>query len=416
MIVYLDTNVYYGAKFVFDRGKFETLKTLLNDGIIKVLYTSATKGEVLQHIEEDITKEITAYNRAIRKNLSSFKIDEDLSIQEISIHDFVRDRKDKLQSFFDLANVESISLNPLNAEMLMDDYFNMNPPFESKKPHEFKDAIMINAIRNYQRAANEKICIVSDDAGFRKAFEENANFICFEYLSYFFNYIQEERALNTYYSSLIANGFFEDEIENYLEALDIDRGDYSDWECDSKELRDLDCELLYIERDRNPEKLQLHIQLNYDIDVEISHRDDDLSYYDKEEHRYLFEEYVTWLERHTLSEEIIVLCSIVNDGEYFEFEKIISDRKYDFLDLCDDTMYDFDEISSTQNEDPNLVYCAQCGRIIGHTPIYFDYDGEPLCGNCMIDDTEGMVCPDCGRKVPYEKSINGFCEDCAKER
>ena len=74
MFVYLDTNVYYGAKFVFDRGKFETLKTLLNDGIIKVLYTSATKGEVLQHIEEDITKEITAYNRAIRKNLSSFKI------------------------------------------------------------------------------------------------------------------------------------------------------------------------------------------------------------------------------------------------------------------------------------------------------------------------------------------------------
>ncbi len=37
MILYLDTNVYYGAKFVFDKGNFETLKRYINDGAVKLL-------------------------------------------------------------------------------------------------------------------------------------------------------------------------------------------------------------------------------------------------------------------------------------------------------------------------------------------------------------------------------------------
>ena len=92
MILYLDTNVYYGAKFVFDKGKFETLKTYISAGEIKLLYTSATLGEVFRRMEEDIEKEVVAYNRAIRKNLEAFKIAEELSIAEISATAVVDDR------------------------------------------------------------------------------------------------------------------------------------------------------------------------------------------------------------------------------------------------------------------------------------------------------------------------------------
>ena len=42
MVVYLDTNVYIGAKYVFDREKFDTLRSRILEGNITVLYTTAT--------------------------------------------------------------------------------------------------------------------------------------------------------------------------------------------------------------------------------------------------------------------------------------------------------------------------------------------------------------------------------------
>jgi hypothetical protein len=411
MVVYLDTNVYYGAKFVFDSGKFETLKSYINDGVVKLLYTSATVGEVFRRME-DIEKEIIVYNRTIRKNLENFKIAEDLSIAEISAQDVIENRKKKLEGLLALPGVECISLNPLDAEQLMNDYFQQRPPFENQKPHEFKDAIMINAIRNYQKKINDTVCVVSDDDGFRKAFEGNNNFSCFKYISQFFKYIQEQTELDEYYTTLIQDGFFEEEIFSYLEDLDIDRSDYSEWEYDDKEFYDADFELSYIERGEDPNQLLLHINIEYNISVEITHRDEDQSYYDKEEGRYLIEEYVTWREFHFCCEDLIVVCEIINSGETFEFVKIISDRKYHYLDLSDETMVDFDEISTSKDEEPDLVYCSQCNSIIGTTAYYFDYQDNPLCDQCMVCDSHGTICPSCGKKFPYEHTIDGFCEEC----
>lgn len=416
MILYLDTNVYYGAKFVFDKGKFETLKRYINDGAVKLLYTSATLGEVFRRMEEDIEKEVVAYNRAIRKNLETFKIAEQLSIAEISATAVVDDRKSKLRALLALPGVECISLNPLDAEQLMTDYFQKRPPFEEQKPYEFKDAIMINAIRNYQRNSKEIICVVSDDDGFRKAFEGQEDFICFKYISEFFKHLQEQTELNGYYITLVQDGFFEEEIFSYLEDLDIDRSDYGEWQCDDREFSDVDFDLMYVERGKEPNQLLLHVNVEYNVTVEITHRDEDRSYYDKEEGRYLFEEYVTWNEHHIGSEDLIVACEIVNNGESFVFKNIISDRKYNYLDLSDESMVDFDEISASQSEEPDLVYCSQCGKIIGTAASYFDYQENPLCDKCMVNDSYGTICPSCGRKYPHENTIDGFCMSCYQDQ
>gem|GEM_PF-4880749 len=67
--------------------------------------------------------------------------------------------------------------------------------------------------------------------------------------------------------------------------MDIDRSDYSEWEYDDKEFYDADFELSYIERGEDLNQLLLHINIEYNISVEITHRDEDQSYYDKEEGR-----------------------------------------------------------------------------------------------------------------------------------
>ena len=69
MIVYLDTNVYISAKYIFNSGYFGTLKNIVAAGKIAVLCTSATIGEVKQHIETDISAAVIKYNRLLRKDM-----------------------------------------------------------------------------------------------------------------------------------------------------------------------------------------------------------------------------------------------------------------------------------------------------------------------------------------------------------
>lgn len=66
--------------------------------------------------------------------------------------------------------------------------------------------------------------------------------------------------------------------------------------------------------------------------------------------------------------------------------------------------------------DENSVYCSECGKRIGFSgdEQYFTYDYEPLCYECMRDNDNGFVCPNCSKKYP--KSMRGasgmFCENC----
>lgn len=58
MIVYLDTNAYIGANYIFDTDNMGILKKLIEAGNVTLLYTSATVGEVEQHLKKDISAAI----------------------------------------------------------------------------------------------------------------------------------------------------------------------------------------------------------------------------------------------------------------------------------------------------------------------------------------------------------------------
>lgn len=74
MIVYLDTNAYIGAKYVFDSGNFGALNKLVVAGKVSVLYTSATLGEVKAHIQGDINATVIKYNRILRADNQKYNI------------------------------------------------------------------------------------------------------------------------------------------------------------------------------------------------------------------------------------------------------------------------------------------------------------------------------------------------------
>ena len=84
------------------------------------------------------------------------------------------------------------------------------------------------------------------------------------------------------------------------------------------------------------------------------------------------------------------------------------------ISLDEETMLDSEEIENTLHEEPDLEYCSECGALLGRTQdgAYFDYFGNPLCSNCAVSNSKGEICPMCGRKIPHEYMMSGFCKDC----
>ena len=65
------------------------------------------------------------------------------------------------------------------------------------------------------------------------------------------------------------------------------------------------------------------------------------------------------------------------------------------------------------------VYCSQCGKKIGYEweVSNRDYDGNPLCEECMTTDENGFICAGCGRKCSEDmRAPSGtYCLDCEEK-
>lgn len=419
MIVYLDTNAYIGAKYIFDTSNMGILKSLISDGKVTLLYSSATVGEVRQHIDEDISTAVQNYNRVLRKDMPSLKYVEKNSLSELDIQEAIESVKEKAKEFFDQEHSICVSLNPLDAEQLMKDYFSGVPPFEKKKPDEFKDAIMINAVKNFQRTTGEMIYVVSNDEGFRRAFDGDENFVCFDFLSAFLKYYNKQQEVMTKITegitAAIENAEFEDEIRNYLQKFNVYCGHYEQWENNDIVIDEIYGELIYIE-----EKNGLwcaNVSVDVELSMDITYRDEEHSYYDKEEGTYLIENFIRAVEKHSINVELVMKCDVEEneEGEYEVTDVVfLTNNGVKTLDLDEETLIDSEEIDSILEEEPGLEYCSECGKLLGRTAdgAYFDYFDNPLCDECMQVDSKGDICPMCGRKIPYEFMMSGFCKDC----
>ncbi|MFR2693964.1 MAG: PIN domain-containing protein [Enterocloster bolteae] len=98
-----------------------------------------------------------------------------------------------LKNYLSRVEAEAFPDEVIGIEELMEDYYHMNPPFEPKKPKEFKDAIMIKARKNYQKYIGEEIHILSDDEGFRTSFLNDKSFIVYQYHKKFLQFLSRRK-------------------------------------------------------------------------------------------------------------------------------------------------------------------------------------------------------------------------------
>lgn len=419
MIVFIDTNIYIKERYTFNTIKMTALQDLINNGKIILLYTKITEGEVTKHLKEEVTGAVEKYNSIVVKNLSILTRQGICEIDELDVEDSVTKAMQKLTDFLNLNGIKEIPLNPLDADKLLDDYFSQRPPFEKNKPNEFKDAIMINAIKNYQKKIKKTICIVSRDEGFRRAFLGNKDFIVFEELEDFLKYNKDaEDKITKCVEEAVEYGKFNEMFKNYLvNNYDLNIDNYQEWDCEEMNITDICCELLYIEEREG--RTYASISCEVEILIDITYRDEDMSYYDKEERRYLFEKYIHAVEKHKANIDLKVLCDIekIDDKDILlqNFEIVEANHQIRLIYLDDNTRISSEELDAETDSELNLEHCSQCNKILyDDDDLYQDYEGRTLCADCMKSDKYGCICPKCGRKIPPEYMISDYCKDCAQ--
>lgn len=121
------------------------------------------------------------------------------------------------------------------------------------------------------------------------------------------------------------------------------------------------------------------------VEIEYTTRDEDNSYYDREDGRYYWENFVTYKAVFGINLEIEVSIAIETDEKDLSVSVEVDDVNVD----TNIYLHERDIIES---------------EIIHNTIDDYDEDS--------FDDT-ARYCPDCGCKMNYENDMGAFCVNCA---
>ena len=231
MIVYFDTNIFIRGKYHLNTGKFKAIQNLMNSEKIEVIYTSATIGEIEKNLSQDLSCEVDLYNKFLKKEIPIISR-ENYNLVELDKEKIIDDMKNKVHDFFRQKGTYEIPLGQIEAQGLMEDYFSKKPPFEDQKPYEFKDAIIIYAIKHYYHDNNnEPIIVVSNDIGFLAAFDDLPDIESFRDLASFLKYANDD-IMQRAVDEAIEDGKVDAILKEIIQSLSVFCDEFVDFECE----------------------------------------------------------------------------------------------------------------------------------------------------------------------------------------
>ena len=202
LAVTIDTNILDAAKYdLGDGSTLQLLKNYVDDGIIKVVLSNIVVRESKKHLAKQVNK---ACGIARKLRAEVLQESTEYLINYVGLSRLLEISKDKdaliqkseelFDNFLTVINAEILGIDLINLESIIDDYFEINPPFEDgeKKRKEFPDAFIANQIRKRFGEA-EDVAIVSNDNGFKKACKEAPNHFFFGSLGALFDAINKEK-------------------------------------------------------------------------------------------------------------------------------------------------------------------------------------------------------------------------------
>lgn len=371
--VFLDTNIFIGSRYdLNEKGILFKLKNLVIEGKIELYTSHIAVRETESHIKLDISEAINLFNKT-RKEISQ-KISPSIVESSLLYPIFEKPSIDtigpnairKLRDFLNDAKVIVLDNEGININLIIDDYFNCNPPFESKKEkkHEFPDALMISKLKT-EFNKDKPVWIISSDEGFRKSFPVNKGYNCLSSIKELLDLINKQD--DTYDRIEEYINLNKEEICNklnmkiesddiYVDGLDIDKkGCTEGYDYIETFITDACVENYYLNSvdEINEDFIYLTIMCEAKITASCFYYDYDNSIWDSDEKEYLFLYKVENEEEHEPKFECSLTLEIDDKDDSIEFS--IFDISYN-LTLDQSSRVKRSEV---EPEDPSILAEAE---------------------------------------------------------
>lgn len=387
--VLLDTNVFIKAKYAFDKTSLDYLRKYCDDGVACLYTNDIIMREVRNHISTDVTLLAAKAKNAIKNHgelISAITREEFEKVQTVLLS-----APENLLAAFNsyMENATVLSNADLSAIELFNDYFDSNPPFETRKEKkaEFPDAAIIMSIKHYL-SAHEGVYlhIVTDDNGWHAALNDVPNAIMYKDIKTLLTAISKgQEELYNQIISFVGEKItsLENDVRDWLYGqaweFAVDEEELC-VECD--EVNEIDVEdvslvldsVEYI--DRREGTAIASISGMAKITIDFSYIDHSYEVYDKEDHEWHNTQYGDGQVKIDIPISLSVSVLLPDEDES-EFD--IEAPDYDALDKNSVSTVDYE---LTERVDdirwPDFDICPDCGQKIG---LHND-GGNGFCINC----------------------------------
>ncbi|ULU23785.1 PIN domain-containing protein [Dyella terrae] len=172
--VCIDTNIYEQQQFAFHRGLLAEVPALTRSGI-RLVMPDVVAFEVVNHLRDKLPEGLNDLRKAARLacnyGLTTEAIEQQIPSGDVDYRQLASDR---LTSYVHRTNALEIQVAKFaSLSTVIDRYFNLEAPFESKKKAEFPDAFALSALESWAEAEGSFVVVVSDDAGWNRFAESS---------------------------------------------------------------------------------------------------------------------------------------------------------------------------------------------------------------------------------------------------
>lgn len=290
--VFIDSSIYIQRNFNFTDQLLGQIAKLSANNHIKLHISSIVIKEVNNKID-DRTKEAKSALESLRKK--------GMILRNIEQYDVVFNNetnmlvnsvvKKQFDEFVKNSKALIIPLQTISVDRLVEDYFEMLPPFSNAKKAEFPDAINLLAIDNWCNSNSEQMYIISTDNDLKNYCNDN---IHLHYLNSINSFLNLVTSSDEYRHNFVVNL-----TEKYFDNIEENISENFEWHGFSLENEDgsveninvlgvdLEDEINIIELEEDSATLQFEVRVAFE--AEVSYTDYENSIYDKEEGKYIFE-------------------------------------------------------------------------------------------------------------------------------
>ncbi|SOD15140.1 PIN domain-containing protein [Pedobacter xixiisoli] len=172
--VLIDTSAYEELRLSFKGDIFDSLINLSKEQKIIIVSSIIIYEEMKAHLKESIATSINKIDKVSKDiNRLSFgdlgAITTLLNDKEKLKNDLLKERLDRIDTFFDNAKIETLDISDVDINQILINYFAIKPPFgEGGKRKEFPDAFILYAFVQEYKDHLDQTCIVSNDPDWKK--------------------------------------------------------------------------------------------------------------------------------------------------------------------------------------------------------------------------------------------------------